>query len=523
MEALMFGIYAMAITSLMDADCMLMFGEEKSVLLARYQSGARVALSRAGLLRSSDMTILTAFILYLMSCLNFSIDPRSHFCLTGIAIRIAQRMGLNYDGTTYGLAPYETEMRRRLWYQLIFLDNRVSELSGAGYSILSYIWTTKPPLNVNDSDLFPDMKDPPLESKGATEMLYVLQRCEVANMLQKVRNGSVGETHEEKDAAIMKLQQSMSERWERYCDLSVPLHLLTTLMSDAAIGKMLMGLRHPHLMNTSVQPATEKDRLFLIALRMVEVHNAMLGTPTLKRFMWHICTNFPFPAHVYLLYALRQRTTGPLVERAWNAFGDHYKNRRAAGSLSHMAKHRDSALQIAIANMTIKAWDARERDVTGVEVPKFVLHLRYRLGDGRNLCLNEKGACFNTEDEPQPSAGDEKVPSLTSAPVFIPETQNSLTETPISNTTAPQVDPYQWLNIQPANQSGMVSMGMGGFDDEIMQGLMPTFNGDLPNSIFGIDIWGDYQPDMTANGATVNMNVGGSFEEMRHNYPRFSR
>lgn len=518
----MFSIYAMATTSLMDADCMTMFGEEKSILLARYQSGARLALSRAGLLRSSDMTILTAFVLYLISCLNFSIDPRSHYCLTGIAIRIAQRMGLNYDGTTYGLPPYETEMRRRLWYQLMFLDNRVSELSGVGCSILSYIWTTKPPLNVNDSDLFPDMKDSPLESKGATEMLYVLQRCEVANMLQRVKNGSVGEIQEEKDAAIMKLQQSLSERWEQYCDPSVPLHLLTTLMSDAAIGKMLMGPRHPHLINASVLPATERDRLFLLALQMIEAHNAMLEAPTLKRFMWHICTNFPFPAHVYLLCALKQRTTGPLVERAWNAFGDHYRNRRIAGLLSHMAKHRDSALQMAIASMTIKAWDARERDVPGVEVPKFVLHLRCRLGGWRNLCPDGKGTCFTTEDQPHQSAVGEKASSPTTAPVPIVKAHTSVQETPTSSTNAPQVDPYQWLNTQPSNQFDMVNMGMGGFDNEMMQGLMPTLNGDMPNSTFGLDLWGDYQPDMTVNEVTTNMNVGENFGEPRHNYHGFS-
>jgi hypothetical protein len=57
----------MAVTSITDSECNTMFGEEKTVLLARYQSGSRQALCRAGLLRSSDMTILQAFVLYLVS------------------------------------------------------------------------------------------------------------------------------------------------------------------------------------------------------------------------------------------------------------------------------------------------------------------------------------------------------------------------------------------------------------------------------------------------------------------------
>lgn len=115
-----------------------------------------------------------------MSCLNFTVDPRSVFCLVGIAVRIAQRMGLNIDGTTYGLPPFQVEMRRRVWWQIMLLDIRVSELSGAGHSVLGHSWETKLPLNVNDSDLFPDMRDPPLEHPGATEMIFVLQRCEVS-------------------------------------------------------------------------------------------------------------------------------------------------------------------------------------------------------------------------------------------------------------------------------------------------------------------------------------------------------
>lgn len=66
-EALMFGIYSMAIASFAERDCLSIFGETKATLLKRYQSGARLALQRAGLLRSSDLTILQAFVLYLVT------------------------------------------------------------------------------------------------------------------------------------------------------------------------------------------------------------------------------------------------------------------------------------------------------------------------------------------------------------------------------------------------------------------------------------------------------------------------
>jgi hypothetical protein len=68
MEALMFGTYAMAIASLSDEDCRITFGEERDALLSRYQSGARQSLINAGYLRSSDIIVLQAFTLYLVSC-----------------------------------------------------------------------------------------------------------------------------------------------------------------------------------------------------------------------------------------------------------------------------------------------------------------------------------------------------------------------------------------------------------------------------------------------------------------------
>jgi hypothetical protein len=405
-------------------------------------------------------------------------------------MRIAQRMGLNYDGTTYGLAPFETEMRRRLWYQIIFLDKRVAELSGAGFSASNYEWATKPPLNVNDSDLFPDMKETPLESKGVTEMIYVLQRCETANLMQVLRNGSVGVTLEEKDRAVEQLQQRFAERYQQFCDPSVPLHLLSTFMSHTSTAKLAMGPRFPlTVANTSSLSSTEKDKLFHLSLRMMEAHNSMLGSPSLKRFLWHVCTNFPFPAHVYLLCALRQTTTGPLANRAWVAFGEHYNNLRIAGRLNTMAKHRESAIHLAIANLTIKAWDVRERDNPGIEVPKFVMHMRCRLGGGSALCPKGSKSCFVSPGD-QPPAEEHADPTAgTQIPVMgLPSSEAGHAVSGVQEV----LDPIPWLSGQPG-QYDIAAMGLG-FDDTMMQGLVPTFNENTASMSW--DIWGDYQPEV---------------------------
>ena len=66
-EALMFAIYFMSITSLRNNDCEKIMGESRPVLLARFSNATQQALLNAGLLKSSNMTILQAFVLFLVS------------------------------------------------------------------------------------------------------------------------------------------------------------------------------------------------------------------------------------------------------------------------------------------------------------------------------------------------------------------------------------------------------------------------------------------------------------------------
>lgn len=64
LEALMFAIYLMAITSLGDDEVERTFNESKSNLLMKYQHGTQQALFNAGFMRMPDLTILQAYLLY---------------------------------------------------------------------------------------------------------------------------------------------------------------------------------------------------------------------------------------------------------------------------------------------------------------------------------------------------------------------------------------------------------------------------------------------------------------------------
>ena len=67
LEALMFAIYCMAVTSLDHEQCQTMFGVPRNDVLRSYQLGTREALINCGFLKSSNRECLTALHLYLVS------------------------------------------------------------------------------------------------------------------------------------------------------------------------------------------------------------------------------------------------------------------------------------------------------------------------------------------------------------------------------------------------------------------------------------------------------------------------
>ncbi len=66
-EAAMFGIYFLAVTSLQNEECQSMFGEQRNTLLAKYAHGTQQALINARFLKSLNICTLQALALFLVS------------------------------------------------------------------------------------------------------------------------------------------------------------------------------------------------------------------------------------------------------------------------------------------------------------------------------------------------------------------------------------------------------------------------------------------------------------------------
>ena len=142
METLLFAIYYGAVTSTTAEVCLERWGKDRNTLLNKYRFGLEQALARANFLYCDEVIILQSFVIFLV-LLRRNDDARKIWTLTGLAVRIAQTLGIHRDGSHFGLPPFEIEMRRRLWWQVCILDARSSEDHGCDPTIVEAQFDTK--------------------------------------------------------------------------------------------------------------------------------------------------------------------------------------------------------------------------------------------------------------------------------------------------------------------------------------------------------------------------------------------
>ncbi|KJX92284.1 hypothetical protein TI39_contig5877g00001 [Zymoseptoria brevis] len=330
-ECLLFAVYYGATTSLSGRECLLKLGEEKSVLLSRYRFAVEQALARAGFLNTEELVVLQAFVIFLM-CLRRNSDARVIWTLSGLVVRISQTLGIHRDGTHFGLAPFEVEMRRRLWWQVCILDVRASEDHGCDPTIIESAFDAKLPTNCNDTDLTPSMKEFPTQRKGCTDMSFSLLRFEVSNTFRRLNYIPPGPTKaceahlqsvtlEDKERWITECHQRLEETYLKHCDMTVPLYWVTATVARLMMSKMWLMVYHPFQRRdggTSLDEIT-KTKLFITSLENMEYSLLLETEPRTRKWSWLFRTYVQWHALAFTLSELCHRTAGPMVERAWAA------------------------------------------------------------------------------------------------------------------------------------------------------------------------------------------------------------
>jgi hypothetical protein len=421
-EALLFSIYHSAIVSMDEQECQSTFSESRVALAAKYSTATQQALVNANILRTSNLMVLQAFTLYLLAIRQFT-DHDTLWALSGLAARIGQRMGLHRECTGTNLGVLETEVRKRLWWQILTLEGHSSALSGSPAPATFFSHQGHRLLNINDSELSPSMREPPAEHPAVTEMLFCCIRQHIglfmwSHVLAGEESGISAmpvrpEQIATKIKALNDLDVMLQQKFIRFCDSSIPLHYLARVAARSALSKIRLRVYSaPRIAGSPPQPKAEKDIAFDTAIEILEYDKDGHDPSTrklLKGFMWHIRVFFQLEAFIYMLSELRTRTTGKQVEWAWDLVEATYAHHE------EILRETKNKLWFAVGNLCLKAWEQRVR---GLRSQQGAIQVR------RPACVRELYSQRGVKEQANATTGSSKMSMGLVNQADIPQMQN---------------------------------------------------------------------------------------------------
>ncbi|PYI00317.1 hypothetical protein BO78DRAFT_465396 [Aspergillus sclerotiicarbonarius CBS 121057] len=318
-EAVVFAVYFAAATSMRPEDCLRDLGEEHPVVLQRYRFATQQALSRAGFLQSRSLPVLQATVFFL-TCLRDAGDADFVWTMVAAVHRLAQGLGLHRDGTHFGLTPFETEMRRRLWWSIYLLDTRSSQSYPTGSLVSEGSYDTSLPLNINDSDIAPESADVP-ELAGFSEMTFCLIRCEMTVLVRRNLNAQ-DNTDGEKDLEnrlheVEKVHVRLHERYLRFCDVSIPIQWTTATVIRLALARLWLVTHLPRWRLNDPVASPKREQLFLTAIEVVGFAHLLETDPRTSKWSWLFEGYMQWQAVTLVLAGMCGQPSSPVTDRAW--------------------------------------------------------------------------------------------------------------------------------------------------------------------------------------------------------------
>ena len=374
LEALLFAIYSAAVVTLNDHDCERIFGESRKSLLSQYRLATKVALSRAKFIGSANLVVLQAFYIHLLS-MREVYDSRTLWTLTGVALRMAEGMGLHRNGLFLHLPPFETEIRHRIWWQLKIFEGDSAELSGSGKFTISDSdpKATQPPSNINDNEFYPGISSLPVAKGRATDMVFCALRYELRSYWtsndrfkrlrlqdQSTMQTIFGKTEamnavRERDEAIDEFERLLEDKYVRYCDPSIPIQLMATVAARVAVSNSRLMAHHPRTWVSQEEiPESERQYVWNLSLKGLRQFSMLHSNRELQRFSWHAAFYFRWQPFINTLDILRVSPLIQEADQAWRLVDEVYETN------PEFASNTKKALYVAVGNLCLKAYDARE-------------------------------------------------------------------------------------------------------------------------------------------------------------------
>ncbi|KAM5361798.1 hypothetical protein ACJA88_014325 [Fusarium oxysporum] len=277
-EALLFAIYYSSVISMDDDQCLEVLGESRSTALNKFRFAVEQAMARANLLNTQSLILLQAAVLFLSGLRNED-DSRTTWSLTSLVFHIAQAMGLHRDGTTFGLKPFDIELRRRLWWHICLLDMRSSEFHG--YE--------------------------PIVMRAGWKVGYA----------SPTPNSTATAARDDGEPIVQELKSRLEERYLRYCDESVPFMLFTSTVARLMIARTWLVVHFPSKTKKTYALTIIRGHLFSTSIEVLELSSSILTNSSISKWTWHSKTHIQWHAVIFVLSEICSRPASTECDRAW--------------------------------------------------------------------------------------------------------------------------------------------------------------------------------------------------------------
>ncbi|KAM6506947.1 hypothetical protein FALCPG4_018759 [Fusarium falciforme] len=390
-QALLFSIYNASLFTLSNDECLELMGRPKRQVAHSCAKALRVHLRRTDFLRSASLTTLQALVLYLFS-LESHHDTHATWIFSGICVRIAQKMGLHRDGEALGLPPFETEIRRRLWWRIYMLDARCGLRSGLGPSMMPSAGDSKMPTNLNDSELHPDSTTYFQDRDGPSEMAvsfliysmgkFLAERPSVeASVIQHEIDitGPARQTLPHELEELPNLAKEVENRLngiiDQFADPATPnVYQLAGHIKGQILGRVqIMASMPPTQLSLSSQPLQPAEKLFLIAVRVMEQSVSQYEAMERIEFLWYIKMHFQLDLFAFMVSQLSCQPASDMVVKAWELVSKVYHYHEELFDASEKSN-------LALATAITSAWEKKHGPIfTGsvhhVQAPAYIQRL----------------------------------------------------------------------------------------------------------------------------------------------------
>ncbi|KAE8441090.1 hypothetical protein EG329_005885 [Mollisiaceae sp. DMI_Dod_QoI] len=242
-RALELSIYFASLCSITNDEARNLGLGDRVGLIEQYRDATERALSEAGLLQQPNVTVLQAFVIYLVGHRTFY-NSATWWTLLAVAVRAGTALRLGQE-IRQKVNPMELELRRRLWYCIALLDTHGSYDRGTP-DILHWDDLGPAPLLLNDDEMTQAIV-PVSSSPGFNEMSFFALMFR-AMMCQK-KMMSIPDSAEVGWAArlqlVLSFETSIKQDYFNASEDAQPFERFTEQIAKVIIASMHLVLRRP--------------------------------------------------------------------------------------------------------------------------------------------------------------------------------------------------------------------------------------------------------------------------------------